>query len=120
MNNSRSAQPLSGSYIWAVEPKGQINFVVISADNNMNSIIKLLTQFNNDDAGIVVSSELVLIATICILPLVVGLSEVSSAINSELSDLAGSFRAPNQVDISGEGSSSSSNDSPECDIAYSR
>ena len=71
----------------------------------MNSFKKLLTQFKNDDAGIVVSSELVLIATICILPLVIGLSEVSSAINSQLSEMADSFRASNQIDIGSDGSS---------------
>jgi hypothetical protein len=50
----------------------------------------------NDEAGFVVSAELVLVATIAILALVVGLSEVSLSINSELEDVACAFGAINQ------------------------
>uniref|UniRef100_A0A7C4QNI2 Branched-chain amino acid aminotransferase n=1 Tax=Schlesneria paludicola TaxID=360056 RepID=A0A7C4QNI2_9PLAN len=49
-----------------------------------------------DDAGFVLSSELVLIATIVILSAVVGLSEISLAINQELKDVATAFAAVNQ------------------------
>lgn len=50
----------------------------------------------NDDAGFVLSSELMLIATIVVLAVIVGLSEVSRAINSELNDVARAFGAVNQ------------------------
>lgn len=58
----------------------------------MHMLIKLY----NDEAGFIVSSELILIATIGVLALVVGLSEVSSAVNQELEDVASAFGAVNQ------------------------
>lgn len=50
----------------------------------------------NDNAGFVVSSELVLVATIVVLGMVVGLSEVSHGINQELEDVGSAFGAVNQ------------------------
>ena len=49
-----------------------------------------------DDDGFVVSAELVLIATIAVLAIVVGLSEVSLAVNQELNDVANGFGTVNQ------------------------
>lgn len=56
----------------------------------------LCTKLWNDDAGFVVSSELVLVATIVVLGMVVGLSEVSHGINQELEDVGSAFGAVNQ------------------------
>ncbi|MDA1014993.1 MAG: branched-chain amino acid aminotransferase [Planctomycetota bacterium] len=56
----------------------------------------MLAKLYNDEAGFIVSSELILIATIGVLALVVGLSEVSSAVNQELEDVASAFGAVNQ------------------------
>ena len=56
----------------------------------------LFTQLLNDDAGFIVSAELVLVATIAVLSLVVGLTEVASAINNELNDVADAFGSINQ------------------------
>ena len=56
----------------------------------------LCVQLVRDDAGFVVSAELVLIATICVLSLVVGLSEVASAVNHELNDMASAIGSVNQ------------------------
>jgi len=50
----------------------------------------------NDDAGFIVSAELILIATIAVLAMVVGLSEVAHGINQELEDVASAFGAVNQ------------------------
>ncbi|HVJ66852.1 MAG TPA: branched-chain amino acid aminotransferase [Caulifigura sp.] len=58
----------------------------------MTTFKKLL----NDDAGFIVSAELVLISTIAVLGLVVGLSEVSININNELEDVGSAFSAMNQ------------------------
>uniref|UniRef100_A0A7C2NYR7 Branched-chain amino acid aminotransferase n=1 Tax=Schlesneria paludicola TaxID=360056 RepID=A0A7C2NYR7_9PLAN len=44
-----------------------------------------------DEAGYIVSAELVLVATIAVLSLVVGLSEVAHNINDELEDVASAF-----------------------------
>ncbi len=41
----------------------------------------------NDDAGFIVSAELALIATVAVLGLVVGLSEVAYNVNQELEDV---------------------------------
>jgi len=49
-----------------------------------------------DEAGFLVSSELVLVSTILVLSMVVGLSEVSRAVNHELADVASAFSCVNQ------------------------
>ena len=54
--------------------------------------VKLL----NDEAGFLISSELILIATVLVLGMVVGLSEVSRAVNQELEDVASAFGSVNQ------------------------
>ena len=56
----------------------------------------LITKLYRDENGFIVSAELVLVATIAVLSLVVGLSEVASAINQELEDVASAFGAVNQ------------------------
>ncbi|MBI1311007.1 branched-chain amino acid aminotransferase [bacterium] len=56
----------------------------------------LINTLWNDENGFVVSAELVLITTIAVLGLVVGLSEVSHAINNELEDVASAFGSLNQ------------------------
>lgn len=50
----------------------------------------------NDDAGFIVSIELVLIATIAIVGLLAGLAAVRDAVVSELSDVAGAIQDLNQ------------------------
>jgi len=56
----------------------------------------LCSQLLNDEAGFIASAELILIATIVVISMVVGLSEVSFAINSELNDVASAFGSVNQ------------------------
>jgi Flp pilus assembly pilin Flp len=51
----------------------------------------------NDEAGFVVSAELALIASVCVLAMVVGLSEVANSITQELEDVASAFGAMNQT-----------------------
>jgi Flp pilus assembly pilin Flp len=50
----------------------------------------------NDEAGFIVSAELVLIATILVIGLVVGLSEVQHAVVSELNDVGDAIGSLNQ------------------------
>ena len=50
-----------------------------------------------DEAGFVVSAELVLIATILVLSLVVGLSEVANGVNEELEDVGSAIGSLNQT-----------------------
>lgn len=57
---------------------------------------KMLGKFAADDAGFVVSAELVLIATVAVIGLLVGLSAVRDAAVSELSDVAGAVQDANQ------------------------
>jgi hypothetical protein len=47
----------------------------------------MLRELLHDEAGFIVSAELVLIATICVLGLVVGLSQVQYAVVQELNDI---------------------------------
>lgn len=56
----------------------------------------LFATFAQEEAGFVVSAELVLVSTIVVMSLVVGLSEVSNAINQELEDVASAFGSLNQ------------------------
>jgi len=56
----------------------------------------LITRLLNDENGFLMSAELILIGTIVVLGLVVGLSEVSFAINNELEDVASAFSSMNQ------------------------
>lgn len=57
---------------------------------------KLANALLNDEAGFIVSAELVLVATITVLGLVVGLSEVSININNELEDVGSAFTSIQQ------------------------
>ncbi|OYP37696.1 hypothetical protein [Rhodopirellula sp. MGV] len=50
----------------------------------------------NDEAGFVVSIELVLISTICVIGLLTGLTAVRDGVISELSDTAGAVQDLNQ------------------------
>lgn len=56
----------------------------------------LINKLWADEAGFLISGELVLVATILTLGMVVGLSEVSLAINQELGDVASAFGSINQ------------------------
>lgn len=56
----------------------------------------LWTSFVRDEAGFIVSAELILIATIAVLGLVVGLTEVSTSVNTELDDVASAIGSMNQ------------------------
>ena len=49
-----------------------------------------------DDFGAVISAELCLVLTICVLACVVGLSEVAVAVNTELNDVSNAIGALNQ------------------------
>ena len=59
-------------------------------------MLTLVKTMWNDEAGFIVSAELILVATIAVLAMVVGLSEVSIGINEELEDVASAFGAVNQ------------------------
>ncbi len=48
----------------------------------------MLKNFWNDENGFVISAELVLVLTIAVIGIIVGLSHVAMAVNSELSDIA--------------------------------
>ena len=53
-------------------------------------------QLWNDDAGFIVSVELVLIATIAVIGLIAGMTAARDAVVSELSDVAGAVQDLNQ------------------------
>ena len=85
-----------------------------------NLTIKLL----NDESGFLISAELILIATIAVLGLVVGLSEIAHNVNNELEDVASAIGSVNQSfhvkgqNSCGKGSkagSSFSDDADQCD-----
>ncbi|MBI5758009.1 MAG: hypothetical protein HZA46_05780 [Planctomycetales bacterium] len=50
----------------------------------------------NDEAGFVISAELVLVLTIGVLAMIVGLSEVAVAVNTELNDISNAIGALGQ------------------------
>jgi hypothetical protein len=53
-----------------------------------NGPLTMFTSLLNDDAGFILSAELVLVATIMVIGLIVGLSEIQHAMVSELNDVA--------------------------------
>lgn len=55
-----------------------------------------LRTFHADEAGFIISSELILVATITVLAMVVGLSEVRSAVVEELEDVGSAVGSLNQ------------------------
>ncbi len=52
--------------------------------------------FMNDESGVIISAELILVLTIAVLGMVVGLSEVAVAVNTELNDISNAIGALNQ------------------------
>jgi Flp pilus assembly pilin Flp len=56
----------------------------------------LVSQFLRDEGGFIVSAELVLVATILVIGLIVGLSEVQHAVVSELNDVGDAIGSLNQ------------------------
>ena len=57
----------------------------------------LLAKLAHDDAGFVVSAELVLVTTIVVLAMLVGLVEVQSGVDQELEDVASAVGSVNQT-----------------------
>jgi Flp pilus assembly pilin Flp len=56
----------------------------------------MLQNLWNDESGVIISAELALVLTIAVLAMVVGLSEVAVAVNTELNDLSNAIGALNQ------------------------
>lgn len=56
----------------------------------------LLNSLYRDETGFIISAEFVLIATICVIGLVVGLSEIQHAVVAELNDVAEAIGSVNQ------------------------
>jgi Flp pilus assembly pilin Flp len=59
--------------------------------------MKLLNQLWSDEAGFVISAELVLVLTLAVLAMIVGLSEVAVSVNSELNDISNAIGSINQT-----------------------
>lgn len=59
--------------------------------------MNILTALKNDDHGFVLSAELVLVGTICVLGMIVGLTELSYGVNEELEDLGSAIGGINQT-----------------------
>ncbi|MCR9230332.1 MAG: hypothetical protein NXI29_04910 [bacterium] len=58
--------------------------------------MKMFQQFWNDEAGFVVSTELVLIATVLVLGMIVGLTTLRDQVIAELADVANAMSNSNQ------------------------
>lgn len=56
----------------------------------------MLRNLFNDETGVIISAELVLVLTVGILATIVGLTEVTVAINTELNDVSNAIGALNQ------------------------
>ena len=59
-------------------------------------MLALLKKLLDDEGGFVVTSELILIATIVCLGMIVGLTEISHAVSGELIDVANAYNHLNQ------------------------
>lgn len=60
-------------------------------------MLQIVRPLWTDEAGFIVSAELILVATIAVLSLIVGLSEVAFGINQELEDVGTAIGAINQT-----------------------
>ncbi len=60
------------------------------------AMTSILTALHQDEAGFIVSSELVLVATITVIGLVVGMAEVANGVNEELEDVGSAVGHVNQ------------------------
>ena len=56
----------------------------------------MLQNFMNDESGVIISAELVLVLTIAVLAMIAGLSEVAVAVNTELNDIGNAIGALSQ------------------------
>ena len=59
--------------------------------------MNIFTALKNDENGFIVSAELVLVGTICVLGMIVGLTELSYGVNEELEDLGSAIGGINQT-----------------------
>ena len=59
--------------------------------------MNIMNALKNDENGFVVSAELVLVGTICVLGMIVGLSELSFNVNQELEDVGSAIGNINQT-----------------------
>lgn len=60
------------------------------------TMFQLFRKLLDDEHGVVITSELILISTIVVLAMVVGLTEVSHAVTGELIDVANGYNRLNQ------------------------
>jgi len=72
------------------------SFVHFSTSQKNKENHTMLRTLLNDEAGFIVSAELVLIATILVIGLIVGLSQVQHAVVEELTDVAHAIGSLNQ------------------------
>ena len=56
----------------------------------------MLKKLWNDEAGVIVSAEIVLVATILVIALVTGLTSLRDAVNTELADVGGAIGSVDQ------------------------
>src|SRR4051812_37762876 len=56
----------------------------------------MLMNLLNDEAGVIISAEIILVLTIGVLAMIIGLSEVAVAVNTELNDVSNAIGALNQ------------------------
>ena len=56
----------------------------------------MLMNLLNDESGVIISAEIVLVLTIAVLAMIVGLTEVAVAVNTELNDVSNAIGALNQ------------------------
>lgn len=59
-------------------------------------MLQLFKKLWDDEQGVVITSELILISTVVVLAMVVGLTEVSHAVTGELIDVANGYNRLNQ------------------------
>lgn len=59
-------------------------------------MIQLLSRLRRDEAGFIVSAELVIVATLVVIGMIVGLAEVANGVTMELEDVGAAVGALNQ------------------------
>jgi len=88
-----------------------VGWLLVGHHQRRFSVSKLMSKLWKDDCGALIAAEYLFIATILVIGIVVGLTSVRDAINTELAELANAYLALSQgYVISGQSGCSASSD----------
>ena len=70
---------------------------LLNTSERLDTMTNIINALINDEAGFIISAELVLVSTIAVLGMIVGLSGVALNVNNELEDVGSAIGSMNQT-----------------------